>query len=188
MPALATLTLGALCTSLFVAEPSQRAGGDPPLDDATIVAIFDAANTADIETGNLAAERAHAKEVRDYGAMLVKDHKAVRQLGRDLAAKLGVTPTPPADDASATAHAEAMTSLRAKNGVEFDRAFLRHEIAFHQAVIDAINATLLPAIENQELKELVLKVAPAFEAHRIAAERLESKIGGRNVSAAPRSR
>lgn len=185
MPPLATLSLAAISASLLFADAGQAPSGDPALDDATIVAIFDAANTADIETGSLAAERAHSQEVRDYGAMLVTDHKAVRHLGRDLAAKLGVTPTPPADDASAKAHAEAMTSLRAKNGMAFDRAFLRHEIAFHQSVIDAINTTLLPAIKNQELKELVLKVAPAFEAHRVAAERLEAKIEGRNVSAAP---
>ncbi len=164
------------------AEPPPAA--DPLLDDATIVAIFDAANTADIETGSLAAERGHSKQVCEYGAMLAKDHKAVRQLGRDLAKKLGVNPTPPADDASAKAHAAAMASLRAKRGDEFDRAFLRHEITFHQAVIDAIQTTLLPAITNEELKALVLKVAPAFEAHRLAAERLEARLA-KNVSAAP---
>src|SRR5215217_8081043 len=71
------------------------------LDDPTIVAIFDAANTADIETGTLAAELGSSKEVRDFGAMLARDHKMVRQQGRDLAAKLGVTPTPPKDDQSA---------------------------------------------------------------------------------------
>src|SRR5215207_7795752 len=74
---------------------------DKALDDATIVAIFDAANTADIETGQLAAERGSSKEVRDFGAMLARDHKAVRGQGRDLAAKLRVTPTPRKDDASA---------------------------------------------------------------------------------------
>ena len=35
------------------------------------------------------------KEVREFGAMLARDHQTVRQAGRDLARKLGVTPTPP---------------------------------------------------------------------------------------------
>ncbi len=170
---------------LAAASSLLLAATPPPPDDPTIVAIFDAANTADIETGSLAAERGHSKDVRQYGAMLVTDHRAVRQLGRDLATKLGVTPTPPAVDASAKAHAEAMASLRAKRGVEFDRAFLRHEVAFHKAVIDAIQTTLLPAIENPELKALVLKVAPAFEAHMLAAQRLETKLGKKDVSTAP---
>lgn len=145
-------------------------------DDATIVAIFDAANTADIETGKLAAERGASKEVRDFGAMLARDHEAVRKMGRDLAAKLGVTPTPPTDDQSAANHAAAMKRLRALEGKAFDRAFLQHEIAFHKAVIDAIESTLLPAIDNPQLEALVQKVAPAFEAHMLAARELEKSI------------
>jgi putative membrane protein len=146
------------------------------LDDATIVAIFDGANTADVETGRLAAERGHTKEVREYGAMIARDHETVRQQGRDLAHKLGVTPTPPANDASAKAHTQAMKKLRAKRGASFDRAFLRHEATFHKTVIEAIQTTLLPAIRNEDLKALVVKVAPAFQAHMLAAEHLEKKL------------
>lgn len=146
------------------------------LDDPTIVAIFDAANTADIETGLLAAERGHSKEVRAFGEMLARDHTQVRQIGRDLATKLGVTPTPPKDDAAAKAHAQAMETLRSKSGADFDRAFLQHEVAFHKSVIDAVKSTLLPAIRNQELRALVVKVAPAFEAHMLAAQGLEKQL------------
>lgn len=146
------------------------------LDDATIVAIFDAANTADIETGELAMKRGVSKEVRDFGAMLARDHKNVRQQGRDLAKKLGVTPTPPKNDASAKAHAAAMAALRATPSSKFDHAFLQHEVAFHKAVIDAINSTLMPAIKNAEVKDLVKKVAPAFQAHMIAAEAMDQRL------------
>ena len=148
----------------------------PSLDDATIVAIFDGANTADIETGELAMERGSSKAVRDFGAMFARDHKTVRQQGRDLAQKLSVTPTPPVDDAGARAHAEAMATPRSKQGAEFDRAFLAHEVAFHQGVIDAVQSTLLPAIRNAELKDLVVTVAPAFQAHMVAARNLERTI------------
>jgi len=149
------------------------------LDDATIVAIFDGANTADIETGGLAAERGATKEVRDFGAMLVRDHKNVREQGRDLAKKLGVTPTPPAGDQSAKDHAAAMKRLRGLHGAEFDHAFLQHEVAFHKGVIDAVTTTLLPAIQNADLKALVVKVAPAFQAHMLAAENLDKKLASK---------
>ncbi len=150
----------------------------PSLDDATIVAIFDAANTADMETGALAVERGASKEVRDFGAMLVRDHEQVRAQGRALARKLGVTPTPPKDDAGARDHAAALARLGALEGAAFDRAFLAHEVAFHRAVLDAARTTLLPAIENAELKAFVTKVAPAFEGHMVAAESLGRRVGG----------
>lgn len=163
----------ALPVALLLA-PAPAAG--QALDDPTIIAIFYAANTADIETGSLAAERAQSKEVRDYGAMIAHDHQAVRQLGRDLARKLGVTPTPPAGDTSAKTQAETMATLRAKHGPDFDRALMQHEVAFHKSVIDAIQTTLLPAIRNAELKALVEKVAPAFQAHLLMAQRLEQQV------------
>lgn len=153
-----------------------EAASTQALDDATIVAIFDAANTADIETGKLAAARGRSSEVRAFGAMLAHDHEQVRKMGRDLAKKLGVTPTPPADDAGTRAHEAAMSKLRAASAAEFDHAFLAHEEAFHASVIDALTTTLLPAIKNAELKALVTKVVPAFEAHRRAAEDMAKQM------------
>ena len=171
---LAAAVLAASAT-FFLAPAMAAQMPSPALDDATIVAIFDAANTADIETGKLAVERGSTRAVREYGEMLVRDHSAVRQQGRDLAARLKVTPTPPADDAGAKSHAAAMKSLQSLKGEAFDRAFLAHEVAFHKSVIDAINATLLPAIQNAEVKALVEKVAPAFQAHLLKAEQLLGK-------------
>ena len=167
---------GAITLAVARADATATPAVAPALDDAAIVAIFDLANTADIETGRLGAERASAKEVKDYGTMLSQVHTEVRQKGRDLAKKLGVTPALPADNTMLRDHQAAMARLRALNGAEFDRAFLAHEEAFHAAVIAAVKTTLLPAIRNQELKDFVTSLAPAFEAHRVMAEHLEKKI------------
>src|ERR1051325_3257212 len=123
--------------SIASAAPSERAT-DPKLNDPTIVAIFDAANTWDIETGQLAAEKGTSKEVRDFGAMLARDHANVRQQGRDLAKKLGGTATPPGDFAMVKDHEAAMKKLRGLSGKAFDKAFFEHEVAYHKAVIDAV--------------------------------------------------
>ena len=152
--------------------PAAAQNSEARLDDPTIVAIFDAANTFDIETGSLAAARARSKEVREFGEMIARDHRIVRQQGRDLATSLKVTPTLPRDFALAKSHAVAMRNLRSLQGRAFDRAFLQHEVAFHNAVIDALTNTLLPAIQNAQLKDLVTKVAPAFGAHRDRAQNL----------------
>lgn len=163
----------AILAAFCVQAPVIRAqANQSKLDDATIVAIFDAANTFDMQTGALAATRARSKDVHEFGEMLVRDHGMVRQQGRDLAASLKVTPTPPREFALATAHTAAMNKLSALKGAAFDRAFLQHEIDFHNAVIDAVTTTLLPAIQNAQLNDLVTKVAPAFAAHRDRAQNL----------------
>jgi putative membrane protein len=164
---LAVSTLFGLSTTTVSAQQPA-----PKLDDPTIVAIFDAANTYDMETGSLAARKGRSHAVRQFGEMIARDHKNVRAQGRELAKSLHVTPTPPANFALATAHADAMKSLRAKKGKDFDRAFLQHEVDFHNAVIDAVTKTLLPATQNAQLKDLETKVAPAFVAHRDKAQSL----------------
>jgi putative membrane protein len=169
---LVTAALAALALFAPVHAATAQAA---KLDDPTIIAIFDAANTWDIETGALAEKKGTTKEVRDFGAMLVRDHSAVRQQGRDLAKKLGVHPTPPKDFAMAKDHAAALHTLHSKSGKAFDRAFLEHEVAFHKAVIDAVTTTLLPALKNEEARALVTKVAPAFQAHMAAAQNLLDK-------------
>ena len=173
--------LAAALAAVASIAPLRAAGAQAAqLDDPTIIAIFDAANTWDIETGALAVRRGTTKEIRDFGAMLARDHTAVRQQGRDLAKKLGVHPTPPKDLAMAKNHDAAMKSLHAKSGKAFDRAFLEHEVAFHKAVIDAVTTTLLPALENDEARALVTKVEPAFQAHMAAAQNLlDKKVASR---------
>ena len=173
---IARLLTFAAATAAF--SPSAHAQAAKPLDDPTIVAIFDAANTWDIQTGQLAAKRGSTKTIRDFGRMLARDHTGIRQQGRDLAQKLNVTPTPPKDFDMADDHADAMRTLTsAKHGVAFDRAFLEHEVAYHKAVVDAVTRTLLPALKNEEVKALVNRVAPAFVAHQQAAERLLEGMG-----------
>ena len=171
---LRTVGFATTAAALFVASPAS-ARAQAKLDDPTIVAIFDAANTWDIETSTLGEKKGTTKEMRELAKMFVHDHSTVRQQGRDLAKKLGVTPTPPKDFAMAKDHAAAMKKLEGLSGKAFDKAYLENEVAYHKAVIDAINTTLLPALKNAEVKTLVVTVAPAFKAHEDAAQNLLNK-------------
>jgi len=147
------------------------------LDDATVLAIFDQANEADILTGRLGAKYGSSEEVRALGRMVATDHVAVQQMGRDLARKLGIVPTPPDNDTSLSDAAKTMAILQAKRGADFDRAYLQHEVAFHQSVVDAVKATLLPAVKNGEIRNLLNSVLPGLERHLAATRAVATKMG-----------
>jgi putative membrane protein len=174
MKMLRAVGFAATTAALFAASPAS-ARAQAKLDDPTIVAIFDAANTWDMETSAIGEKKGTTKEVRDLAKMFVHDHRDVRQQGRNLAKKLGVTPTPPKDFAMAKDHVAAMKKLEGLSGKAFDKAYLENEVAFHKAVISAMNTTLLPALKNAEVKTLVTTVAPAFKAHQDAAQNLLDK-------------
>ena len=166
--------VAALVVTPFTTQAqAAKAGG---IDDAAIVGIFDAANSWDMSTGSLAASKGTRQDVKDFGRMLADAHKAVQQQGRDLAKKLGVTPTPVAKDfALLVDYNMTMKKLGGLKGAAFDKAFLEHEVAYHTAVIDAVTKQFLPAIKNAELKAFVEKVAPAFQAHLAGAQDLLKK-------------
>ena len=48
---------------------------------------------------------------------------------------------------------------------------------YHQAVLDAIDKTLIPSAQNAELKGLIVKVRPAIAAHLDHAKMLQGKLG-----------
>jgi len=152
-------------------------GAAGTLDDATILAVFDQANEVDILTGRLGAKYGHSEEVRALGRMVANDHVAVQQMGRDLAKKLKIVPTSPDNDTSVSDYAKAVADLQSKRGADFDRAYLQHEVAFHQAVVDAVKTTLLPAVKNAELRNLLNSVLPGLESHLTATRTLARKLG-----------
>lgn len=157
-------------------QPAPRAAAAAAIDDATIMAIFDAANTWDIETAALGEKKGTTKAIRDLGHQFMRDHRAVRKQGRDLAAKLKLHGQAPKGFALAKDHADAMAKLRSSTGAAFDRAFLEHEVSFHKAVIDAVQQTLLPGATSPEVKKLLSDVAPAFQGHMVAAQNLLDKL------------
>lgn len=154
-----------------------HACAETKLDDATILAIFDQANTADVWVGRMAVKKGRSEDVQMLGKMVAVDHLAVQQMARELATKLDIIPTPPDNDTSAEALAKTVALLQSKSGVDFDRAYLQHEVVFHQSVIDAVKKTLLPAIQNEQLRALVDKVLPAFEQHLAHTKAAAKKLG-----------
>jgi len=170
-----SLLVAAVIAASISIHPAVNAGR--PLDDATILAIFDQANSVDVYTGRLGAKYGHSEEVRALGRMVATDHVAVQQMGRDLAKKLGLIPTPPDQDKSVSELAKAISVLQTKTGVAFDKAYLRHEIAFHQSVIKTVRGTLLPAIQDPEFKKLVNDVLPGFEHHLAQTRAVAKQLG-----------
>ena len=166
------LTLAAIRATAESAGPS----------DPQIAGIVVTANQVDIDAGKLATARAHSTEVKKFGQLMVTDHGAVNKAATDLVQKLQVTPAPsPTSESLQKGGDQNLATLKKLSGPAFDKAYIDHEIAYHQAVIDALDKTLIPSAQNAELKALLVKVRPAFVAHLEHAKQIQSdlaKAGG----------
>jgi putative membrane protein len=153
-----------------VAGPSAQG-----VNDAQIASIVVTANQVDIDAGKLAASRSTDGEVKTFARLMVTDHTGVNKSATDLAAKLKVTPQDNPTSQSLKADGDKnVAHLKTLKGTAFDKAYIDHEVAYHQQVIDALDKTLIPGATNEELKALLVKVRPAFVAHLEHAKRLQA--------------
>jgi putative membrane protein len=150
----------------------------PNLSDPEVAHVAVTANSIDIELARVAQSRVDKGEVRAFANTMITDHSAVNAQAAALAKKLGVTPADNAVSRSLLAGAAtARASLEKLRGVAFDRAYIDREVAYHQAVLDAIDGVLVPTTENAELKKLLTEVRPAIAAHLAHAKQLRRSLG-----------
>ena len=91
--------------------------------------------------------------------------------------KLKVTPEDNATSQSLKSGGDAnLKTLKSLTGTAFNRAYIDHEVAYHQAVLNAVDKALIPGAKNEELKALLVKVRPAFVAHLEHAKHLQSSL------------
>ena len=148
------------------------------VSDAQIASIVVTANQVDIDAGKLAASKGTNPEIKKFGQQMVADHTAVNKQATALVTKLKVTPEDNATSQSLKAGGEKnIANLESLKGAEFDKAYIDNEVTYHQAVIDAIDKTLVPDAKNAELKALLVKVRPAFVAHLDHAKMIQSSLG-----------
>ena len=145
--------------------------------DAKIAHIVVTANQVDIDAGKLAESMGSNSDVKKVGQQMVTDHAGVNKQATELVTKLKVTPQDNPTSQSLKAGGEKnIANLKTLKGAAFDKAYIDNEVAYHQAVIDAIDKTLIPSAQNAELKALLVKVRPAFVAHLEHAKKLQSSL------------
>ena len=165
------VAVAAFCVSATTARAQA-------IDDAQIAAIVVTANQVDIDAGKLASSTSTNPEVKKFGQQMVTDHTGVNKSATDLVTKLKITPQPNATSDSLKDGGEKnAAALKALKGAAFDKAYVDHEVAYHQQVLDALDQTLIPNAKNDELKALLVKVRPAFVAHLEHAKQIQSKLG-----------
>lgn len=169
------MKLSAIVVTALLVCPSVA--GAQAVNDAQIAAIVVAANQVDVDAGKLAASRATSPEVKKFAQTMITDHEGVNKSAVELVTKLKVTPQE--NDTSRALKAggdKNLASLKKLTGAAFDKAYVDHEVVYHQQVLDAIDKTLIPNASNAELKALLVKVRPAFVAHLEHAKQIQSSL------------
>jgi len=178
MSLLATRRTLPLLLTLAASTGLYAQAAKPDLSDPEVAHVAVTANSIDIDLAKVAQSRTHNGEVRKFASTMITDHSAVNQQATALAGRLGVTPQDNGVSQSLLAGAaDARAAIEKLQGRAFDRAYVDREVAYHQAVLDALDGLLIPTTSNAELKKLLVDVRPAIAAHLEHAKHLQASLG-----------
>jgi putative membrane protein len=88
-------------------------------------------NYAEVDIGKLAQEKGKNDAVKQYGAILVKDHGAANDKAKQAASQIGVDPP----TGSGVSHKAEYLKLKVLSGDSFDRSFAKGMVKDHEADI-----------------------------------------------------
>jgi putative membrane protein len=127
---------------------------------------------AEIELGRLAQEKATHPDVKEFGAMMVRDHQMAAKELREIASKANIT----ADTAEAReGHAELEEELGKLTGREFDRRYIEEMIDDHQEAVQDLESKAENA-SNPEVKAWASKTLPKVRQHLERAQAIKETL------------
>ena len=166
-----TILLAASLLMLVYVGNAQEA---PKLSDAEVAHVAVVANQIDIDYAAIAKKKSKNADILKFAKTMADDHTAVIKQAAALVKKLGVTPKDNAVSKQLLDGArKKQKELQARSSNAFDKAYIDNEVAYHKAVISAVETLLIPETENSELKDLLKNVVPALKAHLAHAEMVQ---------------
>jgi len=160
----AALALGAVAT---VPADAQRGRG-PGRAAWTYVAKAGAGDLYEIQSSQLAAQRARRPQVRQFAEMLVTDHNRSTQMVTDAARRDGLTPRPPMLE---PAQRTMLRQLERARGMEFDRLYLNQQIPAHQQAL-SLHRSYARNGDGRALRRTAAGIVPVVQGHLARARAL----------------
>lgn len=161
---------GALVAGTAMAQTNSNSSTARTADKASQKFIKAAieGDIAEIDVGKLAQEKGQSEAVKQYGAMLVKDHGAHKAKAEEVASQLGVTPP----TGSSFGEKATYAKLKLLQGDSFDRSFAKSMVKDHQ---DDIKEFQKESRKNDAAGQLAKETLPTLRKHLQAAQRLTAE-------------
>jgi putative membrane protein len=156
----ATLGMALVAVGLLIAVPCAKAETKLSTADKDFILAAAQGGMTEVKLGELAAQKAMRDDVKTFGQMMVKDHSAINDDLKALAAQKGVT-LPDSLDAKHQAMVDKMAAL---TGSEFDNAYIAGMIKDHKADAKEFKAESAET-KDADVKSFVDKSIPVVDGH-----------------------
>jgi putative membrane protein len=167
---------GATTTSGAVTTPdAAQSQASMSMSDSDILAIMTAIDDNEIAAAGAAQKEKLGAKAKDYAKMLKKQHTANSDKTKKLSKKTGISPSTTnqtAMDLRAKGAGELAT-LVPLQGKEFEKAYIDAMVTGHTEALQVIDAQLLPAAKNDEVRAQVDEMRGHVSHHLEEGKRLQ---------------
>jgi len=130
---------------------------------------------AEVELGQLAAEKATSPDVKQFAERMVKDHSQANDQLKQIAMEKGVTlPSSPSKKTEAT-----KDKLSKLNGAAFDRAYMAGMVKDHRTDIAQFKKEST-AGQDPDVKQFASQTLPTLQDHLKQAQSINPKMTSAN--------
>lgn len=155
------------------ADSADGANTSAQADDASRQFLMDAADggMAEVEGGNMAQQKASNADVKNFGAMMVKDHSAANEKVKSLAAQRNVTlPATPSDK-----HKKMAADMNKMSGRQFDKAYMDMMVADHKKDISMFEKALNDT-KDEGVRSFITATLPTLRMHLDSAMAIQKRV------------
>jgi putative membrane protein len=159
-----------LTISFALMLPFIAHGADNP--DSTFYKHAAEGGIAEVELGNMAQEKSHNQSVKDFGAMMVKDHSAANEKLKSVAASKNITlPTSPSAGQMAS-----KAKLKVLSGETFDKSYIKGMIKDHQEDIAEFQKEASSG-QDPDAKAYAVATLPTLQKHLKTIQSIAADAG-----------
>jgi putative membrane protein len=127
---------------------------------------------AEVDAGRLAQDKGNSQQVKDFGAMMVKDHTAANEKLQALAASKNITlPTSASVGQMAT-----KAKLDVLSGDTFDKSYVKGQISAHRQTV-ALFRKEISSGQDDDAKAFATATLPTVRAHLRAINAIAAGMG-----------
>ena len=140
-------------------------------EDSKFAVMAASGGMMEVQVGELAQQKAASQRVKDFGAMMVRDHTKANDELKNLAGMKNITvPPAPGED-----HMDQITNLSKKSGREFDREYMKMMVDDHQEDIDEFEKCSNNS-KDADLKAFAAKTLPVLRTHLDSAKAINDAL------------
>lgn len=157
------------CALLAVPTLGLTAASDP---DSKFYHTLAQGGLDEVELGKLAEQKASDSKVREFGAMMVKDHEKANEELKSLAASKDIK----LPEHVSPSQEAGRTKLHALQGSSFDKSYVKSQIAAHEDTVKLLNKEIESG-QDADAKAFAQKVLPTVQSHLQAIKEIAGEQG-----------